>query len=735
MARSGNYFREGPSKPAPQTMSRSRGQLASSYAPGSIFTFEGGLGACVAVPLEDANGREVQLPTEAKRQLFERLQETWQSWYNRAQEAGDDKHQPLPRQCIDKVLLPEGRYKALSPNQFQLVNPTLVGYIPGPASFVCNKCGRFHQFETVKDAAAYLPRLASETCKADGKRCTWRQLDVIFVHWSGGWSAPHPGRWEWSQSEQRPYRPIGCRQCSSTKFFLNDKSPRIGQWFFTCEAGHKAGDTWLQNDEETTEILGDECFNRPPRWRRMEPVSYRATASFYPHSDQFIVFGEEQQKLLELLREERGSELASSLASWYGTGAAPLTTEEILQVLEQKGARTKLAPYRSFEALLAGGLLPEPAQGQVQAAMADLVTSWREEPGLLPARTEAPPAFLAQVLRRQSYGSRYDPVLLAVEHEALKRGTLETSTLPGERAPFILFTAPDKVIGPRDEEKLSAQMSKTKGLSARLGIEKIGLIREFELCRFTHGYTRMSSEPIIEKKDSGTLRLPVRLNLFDPFKDSRKRPIYTVTQKNEAIYVQLAPEQVFAWLKELKVADLPDWNLEEATKLNAHLLERAQPFGRFFSELTPSDASTYRYCYTLLHTYAHVVMKAVSEFSGLDIGSLSEYLFPCDLAFVVYRNATTMDLGYMSALWRNSNTDFLEYLGSHESLQCGSGSLCETKGGACPDCIVVPETSCIASNRLLSRSVLGGGLAPREDATHAGKRIPGYLEVIARNGK
>jgi len=367
--------------------------------------------------------------------------------------------------------------------------------------------------------------------------------------------------------------------------------------------------------------------------------------------------------------------------------------------------------------------------------LATMVESWRAIPDLIPVRTEAPPEFLAQVLRRQSYGSRYDPVLLAVEHEALRRGTLEASTLPGERAPFVLFTAPDKVIGPRDEEQLSAQTTKTKGLATRLGIEKIGLIREFELCRFTHGYTRMSSQPIIEKKDSGTLRLPVRLNLFDPFKDSRKRPIYTVTQKNEAIYVQLSPSQVFAWLKKLKVADLPEWSPEDATKLNAHLLERAQPFGRFFSDLTPADAATYRYCYTLLHTYAHVVMKAVSEFSGLDMGSLSEYIFPCDLAFVVYRNATTMDLGYMSALWRNSNTDFLEHLGSHESLQCGSGSLCETKGGACPDCIVVPETSCIASNRLLSRSVLGGGLAPREDATNSGKRIPGYLEVIARNGK
>lgn len=125
--------------------------------------------------------------------------------------------------------------------------------------------------------------------------------------------------------------------------------------------------------------------------------------------------------------------------------------------------------------------------------------------------------------------------------------------------------------------------------------------------------------------------------------------------------------------------------------------------------------------YTLLHTYAHVFMRAISEFSGLDLGSISEYLFPADLAFVVYRNGTTMDLGNLSALWRNFNNMFLEHILQPKTLMCGSGSLCDTnphKPGACPDCVMVPETSCLASNQLLSRSVLRGGPAPREDKDH-----------------
>lgn len=125
-------------------------------------------------------------------------------------------------------------------------------------------------------------------------------------------------------------------------------------------------------------------------------------------------------------------------------------------------------------------------------------------------------------------------------------------------------------------------------------------------------------------------------------------------------------------------------------------------------------------------------MRSISEFSGLDLGSISEYLFPADLAFVVYRNGTTMDLGNLSALWRNFNNTFLEHLLQQKTLMCGSGSLCDTnphKPGACPDCVMVPETSCLASNQLLSRAVLRGGPAPREDKDHQGQEISGFLDI------
>jgi hypothetical protein len=292
----------------------------------------------------------------------------------------------------------------------------------------------------------------------------------------------------------------------------------------------------------------------------------------------------------------------------------------------------------------------------------------------------------------------------------------------------VRFTHLDRDLAPRTPQALAVQQDRTKLLLGALGIEDMGLVREFDLCRFTHGYTRMSTDPLIEKSDQQQMEFSVRLNLFQALGNG-KIPIYVVTQANEAVYVRLRPTVVYEWLRKVGVTDLPDWSSEGDLKLGAHILQSAAPFGKYFSELDPGQPNTYRYVYTLLHTYAHSLMKAVAEFSGLDMGSLGEYLFPADLAFVVFRNGTTMDLGNLSALWRNYNNVFLEHLLEPRSLMCGAGSLCDSSGGACPSCIVIPETSCVAANQLLSRSVLRSGPAPREDQSQQGQQIPGYLDI------
>lgn len=723
-------------EPSAAKMMRSRSQLGTAYAPGALFTFEGGLGACLSIPDQSPSPTRADIASETVIQIHLRLREVWQSWFARAMEGGTPDHSVLATQCLDAALLRDGTFHAPSHSRFELVDPRAMCYVPAPMAFVCNMCGRFRKYETVREACAELGQLKTVNCDTRSSehrgKCRWRQLDVIFVHWSGNWEAPTPGRWEWNSHEQRVTKPSGtCPVCQSRRFYLIDKSPRIGEWVFECENGHTYGDSWLQNDRVTTELLGDASTQRPPRWRRMEPVSYRATPAFYPHSEQFIILSADQRDLLEMLQEGGESSLAGFISEQFGLGARSPTDDDVVEMLRRAGHADRVSRYERLADMRSRPTIANtPMAEELSAELRLMVQEWRATPGLVPVEHESPAWLEALIRRRSEFGSRYDPLRLAVEHEALSRSKIHAANPADGRSPFVRFVHPDKDLAPRTKAELSIQQARTSQLLGLLGISDMGLIREFDLCRFTHGFTRMSTDPLIEKSDQQPLMLPVRLNLFQKLGND-KIPIYVVNQANEAIYVRLDPKKVYSWLRSVEVTDLAEWNEQEETDLGAYILQSASPFGKFFSQLEPGPASCFRYVYTLLHTYSHSLMKAISEFSGLDLGSLGEYLFPANFAFVVYRNGTTMDLGNLSALWRNYNTTFLEHMVSAKVLMCGAGSLCDSSGGACPSCVVMPETSCIAGNRLLSRSVLRGGPAPREDSSKHGLVIDGYLDIAS----
>lgn len=718
-------------KQAP-VMGRSRNQLASAYAPGSFFTFEGGRGACLAIPDRAAEQDRATISEPTRRQIIMRLAEAWQSWFTRAQSAQYRGNSIDPRQCIDEFLLRQGVVTPKGEANLAFVNPVHMAYVPAPLTFVCNHCGFFKAYgdplKLIKDRASF----DRHQCRsAKHQYCQWRQLDVIFVHPSGEWSAATPGRWEWNSKTQEPnLAAMTCAMCHGDEFFLHTQSPRIGQWSFQCankKCNHQR-DAWRVHDLFTTEILQDRS-DKMVAERRMEPISYRASAAYYAQSEQFIIFSEDDHELLGLLQEGQHSKLANFLAKQFGFLGSELTMEQKKERLLQGGHEKAWKDYERQERFRArfeqGG--DHEAAAEAEQACRDIEASWSSgHPPLIEPSAQLPAMLTQKVQLRAEFSSRYDPFVLAVEHEALRKHTLSKGPDASGRAPFVRFRHLDDDLAPKSESQRASQEDETAQLMGRLGLAEAGLIRDFQLCRFNHGYTRVSANPTVEYLGIDT---PVRLRMFDPV-DSGRRPVYVVTQGNEAIYMQLQPEQVYAWLTELGVTDLPAWAPSDSVRLGGRVLEAAEPFGRYFSLLKKDDARTYRYVYTLLHSYAHTLMKGIAEFSGLDVGSLGEYVFPADLAFVVYRNGTTMDLGNLSSLWRNENNTFLRHLLEPMTHRCNSGSLCDIKGGACPDCIMVPETSCIAQNRLLSRAVLAGGTAPSEDLTHQGQRIRGFLEVV-----
>lgn len=717
------------------TMTRSRGQLGSAYAPGAFFTFEGGLGACISIPDLSASVDDAPISASTKEQIILRLQEIWQTWFSRAYSVGSTSRPIDPTQCLDEALLKGSSVVPLAGDRISFLSPLRMGYAPAPLTFVCNKCRLFRRFDSALDLSKNLQSMRKTKCTAPETKgpCQWRQVDVVFVHWSGEWMPVTPGRWEWNthMGKARLYGEE-CTVCGGKSFKLNTDSPRIGKWHFYCAnptCGHKGSDEWRQNDPFTTGVFRDRPgMDKRVGERRMEPISYRASSAYYAQADQFVLFPESEHQLLTLLEPHRRLELAEFIGTKFRFTNGELTSDEMKHSLQAAGKESEWETYENLLKMrdFAKGMGDAEALASMDGELKKLVTRWTtSDPPLVRPRVELPPAITAQMALRSEYTSRFDPFVLAVEHEAMNRGKLSAPP-DGGRAKFVRFNHLDNDLAPKDLQAKAAQETETTRLMKKLGFADLGLIREFDLCRFTHGYTRVSATPILEKRGQN---VPVRLRLFDSLSNS-KRPVYVVTQANEAVYVRLDPEAVYSWLQAVGVRDLPEWSRDSTVKLGGRLLEVAQPFGRYFSMLKEDDAATYRYVYTLLHTYAHVFMKNIAELSGLDLGSMSEYIFPLDLAFVVYRNGTTMDLGNLSALWRNENNRFLARLLESSTHRCNSGRLCDTAGGACPDCIMIPETSCVAQNQLLSRAVLKGGPPPREDATHRGQRIRGFLEVV-----
>lgn len=755
--RQGSHDNELQERPSAPTMNRSQGQLASAYAPGAFFTFEGGLGSCIAISDSNVLHQPPNLSPATQNQILGRLNEAVSGWFNRAFNCrpNDANHLVLPELCVDLTLLNNDRtgIQPVDRGRFVFVSPSHMGYAPAPLTFVCNACGLFRGFKNVTEFEKAKFSLSARNCRANSRHCCqWRQLDVIFVHWSGNWEPVMPSKYDWDSVRHQLREPINrCSHCHSEDFILDTSSPSIGKWFFKC-ANSKCGvideGGWLKNDRVTIEALRDHFAGDRISEGRMEPVSYRASSAHYALSEQFILFDAGSDDLLGLLDPIKAADLEAFIAEQFGYGKMRPSVVDIERDLKARGMaatwngyadRKKMADtfrQQVADAKAAGNPMVEQMEKMVvefDRGLAETMDSWfaGSSPILKPL-TELPGRLLDLMNARELFTSRYDPFRLAVEHEVLRRSKLSAPKGSGGRLPFVRFTHLDADLAPHDEVRKAAQERATADLLKCLGIETMGLIREFDLCRFTYGFSRMQPIPTFEKRQR---MMPVRLNLFPSIQTEGggKHPIYAVTQANEAIYVKLDQVQVYRWLRELSTHDFFDWKPEDGP-LGAKLLEQAVPFGQYLEHIPArSESSSYLYTYTLLHSFSHMLMKGIAEHSGLDLGSLGEYLFPADLAFVVYRNGTTMDLGNLSALWRNENERFLRHLLLPKTLLCNSGSLCDANPknpGACPDCILVPETSCTAMNQLLSRSVLRGGNPPREDGDHAGSRIPGFFQVV-----
>ena len=710
----------------PPRMTRSQPQLATAYAPGAMFTWEGGKGACMAVPFEGAAIDFAARPTR-RDQIIENLEEICQSWLARGMTINRDApvyEVQLLDTCFYNPMRSGAAGVEIGLDSFEFMRPDRIGYLPGPLVYRCDTCEKVHEF--VSSAHQVADPLSTICGSEDGGRreCRWRQLDVVYVHWSGKLEGLSPYRYTVGRDGE--VRKIPRCQCGAEEFRLIKQGNQFSLWRFRC-TGCGAEREVYQTDPFSLNLLKpliDQGL--PHQWSEinMIPVSYRASPVFYVQSARFIVYDADPE-VVALMQPSRHADLTAKIASLHGYGGADPTDERIREQLESNG-RGSLWP--AYEVMRRQERLGRETRNEAQAAAfaeaARMTLEGWYESGDLVREAVASPALDAQVHERGNFARRFDPIRSTVEHDALRRRKVDVSSEANDlRLAHADLCAEYGISDP--ERAYEQRVGENLG---RAGIRDAFLIRNLDMVEFSFGFTRVSATPTTVQKERP---MPVRLMGFPPLPNHR-RPIYVIEQQNEGIYIRLEADMVAAFLRCNEVlVQLPP----APRTLGAALIEEYQDFGPFLEGFTARDpASRERtrdvssLVYLLLHTMAHHVMQGIARFSGLDLGSMSEAVFPADLAFLVHRRGMTEDLGNISSMWRDHNGAFLHYLVARRELRCGSGTLCDHRGGACPACVMVPETSCIAGNQLLSRAALVGGRAPLWDINQT--QLQGYFEIV-----
>ncbi|UVK57106.1 hypothetical protein DBIPINDM_004533 [Mesorhizobium sp. AR02] len=718
-------------------MTRSQAQIAMSYAPGQHFTFEGAAGACQAMP--SPNATPARLDPTTRVQIEMRIDEAARAWFDKAIACRQNETNippPFADFCIDVSLLDTSRTQyGFRPEVFAYFRPDRMGYLPRPTTLICSECGLIEATDNPNQMGKRLSDL-SQACAHpkrpnDPTRCSWGQLDVIFAHWSGSWKAASPNMTVYDQASRRPIKRYAlCGKCGTRQFVLNKDQVALSNWSFSCaNCGTKHPDPWIEKCDETLSRIaatigpGGNIVGEAS----MEKINYAASSAYFVKSDTFITFPENSG--IEALEPGQAHLLAGVIEQIVGLEGPPLSDAEVVAQLLSKD---RAVEAREFDEILQGLQLATDNQNTVVANLmtkmkAERLSNWQKA-GWLKRNSALPAHILAKLQERHEWTGKYDPFRLLVEHEALSRTKLRGRIIGG-RASYVDFTNPDEWLATPNSPQRTTMISTAEEAKRFLGVERAGLISKFDLCKFSYGFSRVGNGPKIHKHGR---MMPVRLNLFPRVRVAQeaRHPVYVLEQSNEAFYFKLDEALVRAWLSQASLGCVDIGLLtEHPDNFAAAMLGSAQVMSGYLEEHDrQSDATIYTMTYALLHSYSHYIMQGIQQFSGLDLGSIGEYLFPCDLGFVVYRNGMTLDLGDLSALWRNHHEAFLSYLRNYPtSLGCNLGNLCMTKGGACPDCIMIPEVICLTANKYLSRSTLIG--RGRPDFIVGEEQIRGYLQL------
>lgn len=193
--------------------------------------------------------------------------------------------------------------------------------------------------------------------------------------------------------------------------------------------------------------------------------------------------------------------------------------------------------------------------------------------------------------------------------------------------------------------------------------------------------------------------------------------LYAHPATTEALLFSLDPERVRRWLLANRLAEPTDITGPADVKrwFAARLDPAAAQPPVFDPDIAPGHPQwpTHQ-LFGLLHTMAHQLLRALAVDSGYEETSLSEYLFPYELAFALHPNGRSgFSIGALRTVLEQNLDAVLNRAVDNDT--CLYDPNCMHTGGADHGCLLLPETACQSWNRHLSRWYLYG--SPDRDVT------------------
>lgn len=188
--------------------------------------------------------------------------------------------------------------------------------------------------------------------------------------------------------------------------------------------------------------------------------------------------------------------------------------------------------------------------------------------------------------------------------------------------------------------------------------------------------------------------------------------LYALSAQTEALWIKLDPIRILSWcVKSAGWEAPPPEALASRSSAQAYLLQNCpllmQPPGQA-AELTKTLGASVAAPFHLLHSISHALMLTARRHSGYDSQSLTEYLLPMDLSFLIYvTSVQNYTAGGLLTLFQHYLRRWFEDASLH-AFSCAFDPICSDVGAACPGCVQIAR-GCETFNSGVSRAFLHAG--------------------------